>query len=351
MAFLRNAWYMAGWADEVPDGGVFHRTLLDEPVVFFRDEAGALHALRDRCPHRFVPLHLGRVVGNDIMCAYHGLRFDGSGVCTHNPHSANTPKSARVTSYPVREQDGVAWIWMGEAAQAEQSPLPDFSFMHGVPETAASRGYLHTECNYKLVADNVMDLSHADFLHADSVGGGAFTRARPQVQEKANEVLITWACEHERAMPAYDPYMSQPGQPVDFLTQVRWRAPGIMKLDIAITPRGRPVQEGLQTHNAHIVTPESEDRTHYFFWLTRQFQTHDEAVNQRRQAMMLHAFSNEDKPMLREQQLAMDTDDLFALSPVLLPGDAGAVRARRCLEQQIRQEQAGVLDKSHAEAC
>lgn len=340
MTYLRNTWYMAAWAEEIGAGATMHRTLLEEAVVFFRDEEGGLHALRDRCPHRFVPLHLGRVVGKALECAYHGLRFDGSGACTHNPHSDTTPKAARVASYPVVERDGVVWIWMGEPEAADPALLPDFSFMHSLPATAASRGYLYTDCNYKLIADNVMDLSHADFLHADSVGGGAFTRARPQVQEQENgDVLITWACEHERAMPIYDPYMPEPGQPVDFLTQVLWRAPGVMKLDISISPRGRP-DEGPRTHNAHIVTPETEDSTHYFFWLTRQFNMGDDAVNQRRHAMMMHAFSNEDKPMLREQQLAMGTDDLFGLSPVLLPGDAGAVRARRKLEQRIRDEQA-----------
>lgn len=337
MAYLRNAWYMAAWASEIGPSGILHRTLLEETVVFFRDEEGGLHALRDRCPHRFVPLHLGRVVGKALECAYHGLRFDGSGVCTHNPHSDTPPKAARVLSYPVIERDSVVWIWMGEPAEVQALRLPDFSFMSSVPASASSRGYLHTNCNYKLVADNVMDLSHADFLHADSVGGGAFTRARPQVQEEGDEVLITWACEHERAMPVYDPYMPEPGQPVDFLTQVRWQAPGVMKLDISITPRGRP-DEGVRTHNAHIVTPETADSTHYFFWLTRQFAMQDEAVNERRHALMLHAFSNEDKPMLKEQQAAMGTDDLFGLTPVLLPGDAGAVRARRKLEQRIREE-------------
>ena len=55
---------------------------------------------------------------------------------------------------------------------------------------------------------------------------------------------------------------------------------------------------------------------------------------------MHNAFSNEDKPMLSAQQQAMNSDDLFGLNPVLLPSDAGAVRARRKLEQMIREEQA-----------
>lgn len=339
MPFLQNAWYMAAWADEIKPGEMFQRRLLDQPIVFFRRTDGGIAALHDRCPHRFVPLHLGKIKGDAIECGYHGLQFDCSGRCVLNPHSNNTPAAARVKSYAVAEKDGIAWIWMGEAQGAKTELLPDFSRMHSVPSSAASRGYLWTDCNYKLIADNVMDLSHADFLHADSVGGGAFTRSRTEVQEHGDDVHITWNCIHDCAPPAYDRFMPQPGEPVNFQTEVRWRAPGIMHLDITITPRDDPEGEGLRTDNAHIVTPETETTSHYYFWLTRRFRTDDEEINARRQAIMYNAFSNQDKPMLSEQQQAMGTDDLFGLGPVLLPSDAGAVRARRKLEQLIRSEQ------------
>lgn len=338
MSYLRNAWYMAAWADDIKAGELFNRTLLDEPVVFYRRQNGTVSALHDRCPHRFVPLHLGRIVGDAIECGYHGLQFDCSGSCVKNPHGA-TPKAAKVKSYSAVERHGVIWIWMGDKQAAHETSIPDFSQLHAAQPSAASRGYLWTDCNYKLVADNVMDLSHADFLHSDSVGGGAFTRSRVQVQEMGNDLQITWENKDEKALPAYDKYLPQPGQPVDFCTQVLWQAPAIMKLNISVTPAGKPYNEGLQTHNAHIVTPASATTSHYFFWLTREFRQDDEEVNSKRQAIMFNAFNNEDKPMLREQQLAMGTDDLFGLNPVLLASDAGAVRARRKLEQLIQAEQ------------
>jgi len=66
MPYLREAWYLAAWAEEIKPGELFHRTLLDEPVVFYRLRSGAIAALHDRCPHRFVPLHLGKLE-NDII--------------------------------------------------------------------------------------------------------------------------------------------------------------------------------------------------------------------------------------------------------------------------------------------
>lgn len=334
MDYLRNTWYMAAWADDVQPGEIFHRTLLDEPIAFYRRADSAIAALHDRCPHRFVPLHLGRITGDAIQCAYHGLEFDCSGACTRNPHG-NIPKAARVKAYAVIERHGVIWIWMGDETQASPDTIPDFSFMHAVKPSAVSRGYLWTESNYKLIADNVMDLSHADFLHPDSVGGGAFTRSKPAVEEAGDGLCITWENNNEKALPAYDQYLPQPGQAVDFRTQVHWQAPATMKLDIAIVPTGQPYEQGLLTHNAHIATPETAGTSHYFFWLTRQFLMDDEDVNAKRQAAMLNAFGNQDKPMLREQQMAMGTDDLFGLGPILLTTDAGAVRARRKLEKMI----------------
>lgn len=342
MNYLRNAWYMAAWDSEIQSQAIFHRTLLNEPIAFFRRRDGEVAALHDRCPHRFVPLHLGRVVDDAVQCGYHGLRFDCSGVCTHNPHGS-IPKAARVKTYPVCERHGVIWIWMGDSAKADPGTIPDFSAMHAARPSAASRGYLWTQANYKLIADNVMDLSHADFVHPDSVGGGAFTRSKPAVEEVGHGLMITWESNNEKALPAYDKYLPEPGQAVDFRTQVHWQAPAIMKLDIAITPSGLPYSEGLQTNNAHIATPETADTSHYFFWLTRQFRMDDESVNTKRQAVMFNAFNNEDKPMLQAQQTAMDTDDLFGLNPVLLSTDAGAVRARRKLNQLISREQETAL--------
>ncbi len=349
MPYLREAWYLAAWAEEIKPGELFHRTLLDEPVVFYRLRSGAIAALHDRCPHRFVPLHLGKLENDIIQCAYHGLQFDCSGKCVHNPHGSS--KAAATRPYAVVERDGLVWIWMGESAEAKLELVPDFSHMSGLPETAGSQGYLWTECNYKLVADNVMDLSHADFLHADSVGGGAFTAARQHVEEMGDAVHITWECRHDKAPPIYDQFLAVPGQPVQFRTEVRWRAPGIMNLDITITPCGGGPLQALQTHNAHIVTPETATTTHYFFWLTRQFHMEDAQINAHRHTAMMRAFSTEDKPMLCEQQRAMGTDDLFSLRPVLLPSDAGAVRARRKLEQRIRDEQAAKASRPSIEAA
>jgi phenylpropionate dioxygenase-like ring-hydroxylating dioxygenase large terminal subunit len=84
--YLRNVWYMAGWADEIVGEAMLSRRLLGRPVLLFRRAAdGLVTALDDRCPHRFAPLSRGTRTGDQIICGYHGLQFDASGACVRNP--------------------------------------------------------------------------------------------------------------------------------------------------------------------------------------------------------------------------------------------------------------------------
>src|SRR5271170_7139903 len=106
--YLQNAWYAAAFADEVKENPLA-RTLLDTELVIFRQSNGEAVILRDRCPHRFAPLSLGKVVGDQIQCPYHGLRFDSSGACAHNPHTKGGGpfKAASVRAFPVMEKYGI----------------------------------------------------------------------------------------------------------------------------------------------------------------------------------------------------------------------------------------------------
>src|ERR1700737_1545160 len=120
--YLRNAWYVAAWSDDLAEGQLLGRTILKEPIVLFRKADGNVAALEDRCPHRFAPLHMGKIVGGDrVQCPYHGLEFDASGACVRNPHGTKSiPPRARVRSYPVTEKHKAIWIWMGSERADEQ---------------------------------------------------------------------------------------------------------------------------------------------------------------------------------------------------------------------------------------
>ena len=121
--YLRNCWYMAALSHEIT-GDPLGRVLLDEPLVFFRGADGAIAALRDRCPHRFVPLSRGQVVEGALECTYHGLRFDGAGRCVFNPQG-DVPHVKPIDSFPVVERDRIVWIWLGDSDRVDPSLIPD----------------------------------------------------------------------------------------------------------------------------------------------------------------------------------------------------------------------------------
>jgi phenylpropionate dioxygenase-like ring-hydroxylating dioxygenase large terminal subunit len=170
-AFLRNLWYRAAQASEVRPARLCRRILLGEPILLGRTREGRPFALRDICPHRGVPLSAGRVLAeNTVECAYHGWRFAPNGVCTAIPSLVDgqgiEPSRIRVRSYPLREQDGVLWVFM-PAARRENAE-PEF----GPPKVPLGRNaaprLVETQlfrCAMDHAVVGLMDPAHGPFVH------------------------------------------------------------------------------------------------------------------------------------------------------------------------------------------
>lgn len=160
MTFARAAWYMTGWADDLTDKPRAV-TVLHKPVVTVRGADGTVGVLADICPHRAVPLSMGAVAGDDIVCPHHGLEFDRGGVCRKNPHVQGAPDRLRARACPVAERDGFVWVGMGEEADADPDLIPDYGWFDAPDRFATGRGYLHIGADYRMVIDDLMDLAHS----------------------------------------------------------------------------------------------------------------------------------------------------------------------------------------------
>lgn len=342
MAFLRNAWYPAAWDTELKAGELFPRTLLGESVLLFRDSHGQAKAIGNRCPHRFAPLHMGTLDGDAVQCRYHGLTFDGSGACVHNPHGDGAiPKAAKVKACPLVERYSLLWIWMGDADRADPALIPDFSCMD--PEHAyVGKRYLHAKANYVLETDNIMDLSHIEFLHPSTLGGDGVKRALTSVNEEGNTV---WSNRQTVAeiMPEflYNAFDIPHGTPVDRWIDVRWDAPASLLLLAGAVATGRPREEGVCAPIPHLFTPETETTTHYWFAMCfpKAMGESGRQMAEDQVQAIYQPFSEEDVPMLEAQQQMMGDTPFWDLKPVLLIGDAGAIRARRVLDRLLAAEQ------------
>jgi phenylpropionate dioxygenase-like ring-hydroxylating dioxygenase large terminal subunit len=351
VAYLKRSWYVAAWDCEIKREGTFHRTILDESILFFRDSGGIVHAISNRCPHRFAPLHKGVRMGDAIACAYHGLQFDGKGRCVHNPQGNGfIPKTATVRSYPVVEKYSAIWIWMGEPEIAEASTIPDFSF-NDPSEFFVGKRYLHARANYVLETDNIMDLSHIQYLHPGTLGSDSVSHAETEVIQKGNTVYSKRLVKNE-ILPdfLYAANKIEPGTRVDRWIDVRWDAPANMALFVGAVPSGGSIGSRIGRVISNHFTPETKTTTHYWFANSypRTMGSEGEALAEQHIEGLNRPFRDEDLPMLEAQQTMMGDADFWSLKPVFLAGDAGAVRARRVLDKLVEDEQ---LQTANTNTC
>lgn len=339
--YLMNAWYVAALSSEVPQDKLFHRTLLDTSVLIFRKQDGTAVAMHDRCPHRFVPLHMGKLENDEITCCYHALRFDCTGKCTHNPHgTGHIPQAAKVRTYSLVERYGFLWIWMGDEP-ADEAKLPDYSPLTDGNPNGVGFTYMYRDCYYELITDNVMDLSHVDHLHGDIISTrGQLSPKPPKVTETVMNVTARWEWSQTPALLIFNQFLPNPDAEARHFVEITWRAPTTVQLSIGAIqgPGNLDLIDTVGQYDLHTTTPETRDTTHYFFATRRNHLVEDAEYNAMKIKGMHDAFVEEDGPVVDAVHAEMGTTDLFALNPVLLPSDVAPVKVRRNL-QKLRDQQ------------
>ena len=337
--YLRTCWVMAGWAGEIGEAGLARR-ILGRPTFIYRLENGDLAALLDRCPHRFAPLSRGSREGDRVVCGYHGLTFDSAGQCVRNPFAERIPAGACVPSFAVSERDGIVWLWAGAAEDAEPALIPDFSF---VPDTAHSRtvrGYTLMQANYEYGTDNLLDLSHIEFVHKGTFAGqGVIFAGEHTVALEGDTLHSNWWMPGI-APPSVAQGAFPPDAKVDHWLDMRWNAPASMRLHVGVSPCGAGREAGFQVPQAHILTPADEHTTHYFWSSTRYDALDSAEADAALLALFGEAFDLEDKPMIEAAYANVRGKDFWAEKPLSLGIDQGGTRARRLLESMIAREAA-----------
>jgi phenylpropionate dioxygenase-like ring-hydroxylating dioxygenase large terminal subunit len=347
MSYLKNAWYVAAWSDSV-NREMRVETLLDEPILLYRKQDGSPVAMIDRCPHRFAPLHMGKLLGDIIECGYHGLKFDCSGACVHNPHGdGKIPAAARVHTYPAVDRHNLLWLWNGDAELADPALIPDYSHLTS-PLLKTVGDHMIQNAHYELVVDNLMDLSHVNYLHAPYQKVDDFLAAKHDVIYKDGILESKRSLPSTRAPSSFRPFMKDPDAPVEYWLDIRWYPASCCQLEVGIVPVGRPRSEGLVRLGTHIVTPQTNSSTHYFYASSRNYQLDDPAADEETNRWQQMGFHEQDKPMIEGVQLRMGNADLQSKNPILLQTDAAAMRARRILAKLIEKEAGSLADSKLA---
>jgi phenylpropionate dioxygenase-like ring-hydroxylating dioxygenase large terminal subunit len=341
--FLQNAWYVAGWNHELEGNRTLARTIVDHPLVFYRAGDEAVVCLMDRCPHRFAPLSMGRIEGDTLRCGYHGMRFGPDGLCRENPHGG-VSKALRVRAFPVIERHRLLWVWTGEPDLADIAHIPELPFIDRAPEASFISGYVPTAANHLLMVDNILDLTHADYLHPDSLGGGSMTRSTASIEPMPCDSLrVTWIANDESPLPIMRMNFPEPDVRIDMWTEVQWWPSGVMTLITGGTPTGQPRSAGMNVQAVHIMTPATQSSTHYFYSNTRSFATDNAAVTEGIAKALRFAFEQQDKPMIEGQQARIGGADLLSLHPALQRSDGPSTQARRIFTRLVREQGARPL--------
>ena len=344
MKFLHNYWYVAAWAKELEPGKLLARTFLNEPVVLFRTPDGTPHAFEDRCCHRRAPLSLGRMIGDKVQCGYHGLVYTAEGKVVGIPGQTMVPPGAQVRTYPIVERHAQIWIWMGDEAQADPAKIPDhLYYMQDDPKWRRVDGYLHVKCNYFLLVDNLLDLTHETFLHGKTIGNDhvANTPLAKVDRDDKGVTATRWMLDIDPP-PLYARAggFDKPGIKVDRWQFIRFEPPSHVTLDVGVAAAGTGAPQGNRSQGithavCDAITPETETTTHYFWSFPRNYKLDDKAVHEFLQKGIYNTFL-EDIAMLEGQQRIMDAAPEAA--QIDINADGASIQARRMMDRLLAEE-------------
>jgi vanillate O-demethylase monooxygenase subunit len=197
-----EGWYVCASSEEV-GRSLIARRILGEPVVIYRSEDGSPVILEDRCAHRRLPLSKGRLIGDRIQCGYHGLEFAPSGACVRIPGQDSVPGKG-VKSYRVAEQQGWVFLWMGDCAAVDETPVPSVAKYADAPGWRTVRGLVSIKCNHLLILDNLLDLSHLAYVHGATTGNAAIAEnAKVETKVVGDHVRVLRTMEDVEAARFY----------------------------------------------------------------------------------------------------------------------------------------------------
>ena len=288
-SFVRDRWYIVAFTDEITRDPI-ERTIMDTPVVLFRREDGRAVAMYGLCPHRYYPLALGRVDGDTIICGYHGFAFHAEGKCVRIP-AQNSGAAFTQPIYPIEERGPLVWIWVGEPDAADADLIPPYEdFGLGQPGWAyAAPTYYHVRARAQLLIDNLLDLTHLPYVHSHLPGGDAHLTTNLQHEQRPRSYRVKKFTTYEWNATGdfmYGPEHRFEGV-ADRLSLTDFYGPEFIRTSgpiITALRSGEPVPSGVgELYFLHGITPETENSTHYFGFVTRSFRIDDPALD----AMML----------------------------------------------------------------
>lgn len=227
---LRDAWFPIAHSPHVGKRAI-RRTIHSQPYFLWRENGKAVAA-------EFHPHHMAAMRGK-------------AGEFT-----------AGSAYYPSLERYGYVWVWYGDPANASEALVPDVPYLprEGKKLSANKWGQFFFNCSYELAAENLLDLVHADYIHADIIGTEENEGDHVRVETTSETVTMIREVTAKKIPPALRK-MGVPSDKADYrgVAHVHIRS-GVVVLHGSFTP-------GFSQPLFHPIIPESRyiARNNYTF--------------------------------------------------------------------------------------
>ena len=326
-----DCWYLAATSDEI-GGELTSRRLLGRQVLLYRTADGGVVALDDRCAHRALPLSMGRLVDDRVVCRYHGFTYDGTGACVLVPSQEHVPYDAAVPSHPVREEGRLVWIWLGDPRRAPTAQPPRAPWLDD-PAWSVLGGTRTVAADYMLLHENALDRTHFAYVHPDTSHRG-YLEGPPPLEIEVTETSVSYA----RTFPAAPLAAWQSaatGLPPD--TRAVQHESGIFVSPAMHVDHMRIEADGVVLRSAFVraFTPVDPGRTRVHWWAARDYALGDRVVDETLRRVHERTME-EDEPLLEAIQATVDRDGPGRR--VHAAADAASVRAEQIVRRLIDEE-------------
>lgn len=333
---LHNFWYVAGLATEFTFE-LRERTILEKSLVLYRKEDGSPVILQNRCAHRSFPLSKSNLEEGGIRCRYHGIKYNHRGDIVDVPCQAKCPKLS-IRSYPVKEIGPLVWVWMGDPQKAHVEDIPELPVHDKTIWAHVVSEYNHMEGNYILVHENLCDLSHLPFLHAETFRTPpAYSNTPIETEVDGDQVIFYRTMNDWNTLSAFfHPNIDFSGRKFTYKSGGHYMTPATNKGYGMLIPLDGDNKEPICHYVNHYLTPETQSSCHYFWFVARNYELNDVNYGQNFGKMVQTGF-DEDRIAVKLMQKMLENDK-SEFHEISLKADAPGIAMRKIIKRLADRE-------------
>jgi phenylpropionate dioxygenase-like ring-hydroxylating dioxygenase large terminal subunit len=334
-AYPTQSWYVAATSDEVTSSPLGRRAL-DTGLVLFRTSDGTAVVLEDRDAHSAYPLSLGRVEQDLIVSSYSGFAYAEDGTCVRVPTQTEIPYDARVRCFPVREQDGLVWVWFAEPGLAVLRKPPSAPWL--VDGSWSTLGHAWTtEASFMLLHENFADITHVAVVDPSFAPPVLSAGPVPLLEVEVTETTVSFERNYPHA-PLAAWHAALVGADPDAVfaqrEQGRFVSPGLWidSWDVDLADSSTAT-----LRFTHAVTPVNATSTRHVWRVSRNFAPGDQTSSQI--APLFTEYYERVRSILETMQGVLSLDG--SRPDVHVAADAAAVQVRKIVNRMVADEQLG----------